>query len=263
MMSGVNADVKVKLSEKKMEGDDALRTVECLRGRLQAERVASRLANDKTEQLGKKLIELENQLRIEIKSRNKAEKKLKFLMKKLNSLNISYVSEESEHSSMFERSDMSSVSSTASSSTKEPKTQITSPTKCDNVGTIEKPNCPMVSNLKHSEESLSSSASEPNSDKYSKLESSRKYDDSKRDDQSFESSIEEKEINGENDGDQNSCVDNSLAIVPYDLPIESSRSIEPESPIVNASVKDVLDALRHAREKIQSSMQRRHMIKVG
>lgn len=60
---------------------------------------------------------------------------------------------------------------------------------------------------------------------------------------------------------QDDYVDNSLALVPVDLPMESRP---PDPVIVNASVRDVLDALRNAREKLQLSMAiRSHMIKVG
>lgn len=38
-----------------MEGEDSVRTVDCLRGRLLAERVASRNAKDEAEQLGNKV----------------------------------------------------------------------------------------------------------------------------------------------------------------------------------------------------------------
>ncbi|KAF5737128.1 hypothetical protein HS088_TW13G00006 [Tripterygium wilfordii] len=71
-----------------MEGDDGLRTVECLRGRLLAERQASRVATEDAQIMAKKLIQLENQLREETKLRIKAEKKLHFLMKKLGSLKM-------------------------------------------------------------------------------------------------------------------------------------------------------------------------------
>ncbi|KAI3474037.1 hypothetical protein Pfo_028825 [Paulownia fortunei] len=67
------------------------------------------------------LLELENLLKEEAKSRNRAEKKLKFMMKRLESLNISYVTDESEHSGLLDKSDISSVSSRDSSSTKEPE----------------------------------------------------------------------------------------------------------------------------------------------
>lgn len=54
----------------------------------------------------------------ETKSRDNAEKKLKFLIKKLESKNISYVSDESENSS-FLKSEISSLTSTACSSAKQ------------------------------------------------------------------------------------------------------------------------------------------------
>ncbi|KAM0023017.1 hypothetical protein Hdeb2414_s0023g00634961 [Helianthus debilis subsp. tardiflorus] len=83
-----NDSLTSKWRDKIMEGAEGLRTVECLRGRLLAERAASKAANDESEQITKKLIELEKQLKMEIRSRNKAEKRLRFLMKKLDSLNI-------------------------------------------------------------------------------------------------------------------------------------------------------------------------------
>lgn len=43
------------ISDKKIEGDDSVRTVECLRGRLLAERQASRTAKDDLEKLGRKV----------------------------------------------------------------------------------------------------------------------------------------------------------------------------------------------------------------
>lgn len=39
-----------------MEGDDGVRTVECLRGRLLAERQASRVAKENAERLGNKVM---------------------------------------------------------------------------------------------------------------------------------------------------------------------------------------------------------------
>ncbi|WOH06051.1 hypothetical protein DCAR_0625474 [Daucus carota subsp. sativus] len=72
-----------------MEGKVGLKTVECLRGRLLAERRASRAANQDAEHLRQKLIELESQLRREIKLRDRAEEKLKSLIEKLESSNRS------------------------------------------------------------------------------------------------------------------------------------------------------------------------------
>lgn len=72
---------------------------------------------------------------------------------------------------------------------------------------------------------------------------------------SLKSSLQENESNHEDD------VDNSLALVPVDFPASSQAA---EMKPLNESVSEVLDALRHAREKLQSSIQgRRHMIQVG
>lgn len=154
-----------------MEREDGLKTLECLRGRLLAERGASRVANEEAMQMGNKLIELENQLRKEVKSRNRAEKRLKSLIKKLDSMNMSYVfvvSDESssEQSSSMEKSEFSSVSSssTASSSSsssssypKPPKddkeqpinTQIRNSTKCEIEEPVKETESPLSEILKH------------------------------------------------------------------------------------------------------------------
>ncbi|CAN6301307.1 unnamed protein product [Urochloa humidicola] len=70
------------------EGGGGMRTVECLRGRLLAERVASKAAKEEADQLAKRLDELEKQLADEVKVRNKAERKLRRAIKKLKSLKI-------------------------------------------------------------------------------------------------------------------------------------------------------------------------------
>ncbi|GMH26417.1 hypothetical protein Nepgr_028260 [Nepenthes gracilis] len=88
--------------EKKMEGEEVLRTVECLRGRLLAERQASRAAKENAEFMANKVNELEDKLRMEFKARKKAQKKLNLLKNKLKSLNISYISEDSDPSSSSE-----------------------------------------------------------------------------------------------------------------------------------------------------------------
>ncbi|KAL8094710.1 hypothetical protein AgCh_036288 [Apium graveolens] len=102
-----------------MEVNYGLKTVECLRGRLLAERGASRVAHQEAHQLAQKLIELENQLRREIKSRNRAEEKLKSLIKKLESINISSSASDGSLLSNYSSSvlDKSSESSSVSSST--------------------------------------------------------------------------------------------------------------------------------------------------
>ncbi|KAL6987499.1 hypothetical protein U1Q18_013244 [Sarracenia purpurea var. burkii] len=269
-----------------MEGDDGLRKVECLRGRLLAERLASRVAKADAEQIGNKLTELENQLRAEIKSRNRAEKRLKFVLKKLESMNISCVSEDSEHSRSLEKTDVSPVSSTGSSGTKKPEdgaaeALTTKFAKCDMIEeSLQKTKRPMISrdleednvssNQSHyspKEESSSSSSPENagSEDPRQIEESSRSHGNSNTDDFSICPSLKscvEKEDSYEGNSDQilDDCVDDSLALVPVDFPKESQRA---DPIIVNASVEEVLDALRRAREKIQWSMERRHMVQVG
>ncbi|KAF0903954.1 hypothetical protein E2562_030086 [Oryza meyeriana var. granulata] len=65
-----------------------MRTVECLRGRLLAERVASKAAKEEADSLAKRLDELEKKLSDEVKIRNKAERRLRRAIKKLESLKI-------------------------------------------------------------------------------------------------------------------------------------------------------------------------------
>lgn len=69
-------------------------------------------------------------------------------------------------------------------------------------------------------------------------------------------------MNGGGDEEQDDNVDNSMALVPVDLPKKIQQTIDPA--VLDATVKEVLDALRHAKEKLQTSMEeRRRMIKVG
>ncbi|XP_057717942.1 uncharacterized protein LOC130932606 isoform X1 [Arachis stenosperma] len=71
---------------------DVLNTmVESLRGRLLAERHASRLARDKAQSFENRFVELKNKLRQETKLRDKAQRKLEFFKEKLQSFNISYL----------------------------------------------------------------------------------------------------------------------------------------------------------------------------
>ncbi|KAE9619471.1 hypothetical protein Lalb_Chr02g0153461 [Lupinus albus] len=113
---------------KKMEGDKGLNfnTVEWLRGRLLAERRASRVAKDEAESMGNKvilliflvlkkfLIELEKLLRVEIKLRDKAERRLKLLRKKLELLNTTSMSGQSDSTEKCENSSGSSSISSIS-----------------------------------------------------------------------------------------------------------------------------------------------------
>ncbi|XP_058083123.1 uncharacterized protein LOC131231056 [Magnolia sinica] len=89
-----------------MEGE--ARTVDCLRGRLLAERVTSKAAKEDADLMGKKLIELERQLQLEMESRNRVEK-LKPTTRKLRSLKLSAVPSQS---SLPVKSENSASSST-------------------------------------------------------------------------------------------------------------------------------------------------------
>jgi len=64
----------------------------------------------------------------------------------------------------------------------------------------------------------------------------------------------------ENESDHADFYDNSLALVPVTVTAKSQATNNPK-PIM--SVLEALDALRHARERLQSSMRTRQMIHVG
>uniref|UniRef100_A0ACD5XJM1 Uncharacterized protein n=1 Tax=Avena sativa TaxID=4498 RepID=A0ACD5XJM1_AVESA len=67
-------------------GGGGMRTVECLRGRLQAERVASKAAKEEADRLATRLDELEKKLADEVKTRNKAERRLRRAIKRMEAL---------------------------------------------------------------------------------------------------------------------------------------------------------------------------------
>lgn len=54
-----------------------------------------------------------------------------------------------------------------------------------------------------------------------------------------------------------------MALVLVEKQQENEERLDPE--VLDATVKEVLDALRHAKEQLQSSMERRrtNMIRVG
>ncbi|GMI96479.1 hypothetical protein HRI_003317200 [Hibiscus trionum] len=190
-----------------MENDEGLKTVECLRGRLLAERQASQTAKQDAELMGNKLMELEKELKEENKLRNKAERRLKLLMKKLESLKLLPTLEEN-------------ASETTKSDTSHEKSSV-------------------VSSSGHQVPKVDDTSS-------SSLKAPRAEIDNGRN-QNYE------------DGDDD-YVDNSLALVPLFLP---ETKLAPEIKMVSKSVGEVLETLRHARERIQSSMERRQMIRVG
>ncbi|XP_051132325.1 uncharacterized protein LOC127252251 [Andrographis paniculata] len=237
MAERVNADAK--WSENQMEGEDTERTVNCLRGRLLAERTASRKARDEAEQLGNKLMELENLLKEESKSRNRAEKKLKLLIKKLASMSISYLMDSTDISSV-------SSSSTASSSTKEPEMNGEKTCTADlpqNNSSVSV----FADNFKEAEIMEQSVRRNASTDS---LASEQLKSTGIHDDLSF-------------DQDPGNHVDNSMALVTVDLAPPEKPAIDPK--ILDGTVKEVLDTLRHAKEQLLTTMERRrgNMVKVG
>ncbi|GAA0174932.1 hypothetical protein LIER_28213 [Lithospermum erythrorhizon] len=263
-----------------MGEEEGLRTVESLRGRLLAERLASRNAKEVADQTENKLVELEALLKEEIKSRKKAEKRLKLLMKRLQSLKISnpsYVFDESDQSCSFDTSEVTSVSSSASSTSKktEEKKVITQQT----VGSISSDTQDLIKNIKLSsvvsenykqDVSLSriSSFSKGNESigdeetfsSFGEANSNGSSRESKVDDQSLNSSNEEHKNNGEdNEGIDN--VDCSMALVPVDFP--KTAELARDVVVHAASVKEALDSLQQIKEKIQISMEQRRIVRVG
>ncbi|XP_010509354.1 PREDICTED: uncharacterized protein LOC104785782 [Camelina sativa] len=112
-----NTKCRTNFASKKMEEEEekeGLRTVECLRGRLLAERQVSRSAKEEAEIITRKMEELERNLKEEIRLREKAEKRLKHLMKKLKFIKGSHSSEGSDQLSSSEVSCVSSVCTSAS-----------------------------------------------------------------------------------------------------------------------------------------------------
>ncbi|GMH23104.1 hypothetical protein Nepgr_024947 [Nepenthes gracilis] len=261
-----------------MEGEDVLRTVECLRGRLLAERQASRAAEENAELVGRKLRELEEQLRIETKAWKKAEKKLNFLKRKLESLNISYISEESEPLTSAENCESSFISSSSSDGSKDPKEgeseiQTTDSMKFRFSGQAEKTNSPILSqNLEHKFQDTGDGNPSLEDPSYENLKLIRKSADSKTVSMSIEGpccenlksnkksadsevdksgslksstmAMENYEHNFENDMADH-CVDNSTALVPVSLPKGSEIPPKTELKITIESVTEVLDRLKN------------------
>ncbi|XP_031125810.1 uncharacterized protein LOC116028294 isoform X2 [Ipomoea triloba] len=242
---------------KKMMGEEVMRTVEFLRGRLLAERVASRKAKEAAQLMGNKLVYLETKLKEETKSRNKAEKRLKFLKKKLECMNVSYVSDESENSSY----EVSSIPSTSTpySSTKD------SANCCQEMEKVKTGNDSSESlsgkcETKEAgdaieEENMMSSLGKANLVESSKLEFNGNHDLSMANG-NRRSSQEGKEMDAENNLVREENVDDSLAIVPVEM-LKIKQTIDPD--VLDETVREVLGSLRHAKEKLQNQMDRRRL----
>ncbi|XP_027363020.1 uncharacterized protein LOC113870768 [Abrus precatorius] len=263
---------------KKMEGDESLNTVGCLRGRLLAERQASRVAKEEAESMGNKLVELEKLLRKETKLRDKAERKLKFLKEKLESFNISSKIGQLEHSDSSEKCENSCGSSSISSASKHSEANeaihhVKDPALPQNV--VHNHNVLEASTLIQTQNSPSTTkdCDSQNTDNFSCI-SDPGYSSPQilsedpntgfgnlKNDESRLFSLSPRSSVTENESDHADFCDNSLAIVPVNVTATSHATSNPKP--VSLSVLEALDALRRARESLQSSMGTRQMIHVG
>ncbi|XP_057428275.1 uncharacterized protein LOC130721492 isoform X2 [Lotus japonicus] len=265
--------IKDHTLSKKIEGDEGLNTVACLRGRLLAERQASKVAKEEAESMGNKLVELEKLLREEIKLRDKAERKLNFLKKKLESFNTtskgkleqSDSSEKCEsfntssNSGQLEQSDLSEKfdnyceTSSISSASKhsEEKNLAKNPTLLENVALIQTHNgesttkdCDsQITDCSNSNSDMGFSSQDLNNDG-SRL-----------------SSLSSKSSVTENESDYGDSFDNSMALVPVNMTATSQATIN-QKP-VNERVGEALNALKVAKERLQGSLGIRQVIPIG
>ncbi|KAI6674995.1 hypothetical protein NL676_002901 [Syzygium grande] len=235
------------------DGDAGLSLIDCLRGRLLAERQASRAAKDDAEFTLQKLVEMEKKLREEIRLRDKAEKRLKFLRGKLETVDIPF-SPSSEESQESRRPPI--TSSPEDARLERAKTQITVQETSQN-SKIDSSNRPKSSDYSHTHEAnLDWDAGDFPAEK-SGEQITAGDEESKIDDPSssmLKASVAEPETQNEIDKEAHS----SLALVSIKLPAKTQPK---ETKITRKITSQALDPLIHAREKTRSSMERRHMFK--
>lgn len=238
-------------SVKKTE-DDGTSLIECLRGRLLAERQASRAAKDDAEFMVQKLTELEKKLTEEIRLRDKAEKRLKFLKGKLETVNIPF-SPTLEESEVSRRSPITSGPEGAQLG--RAKSQITEQETSQN-SKIGSSNRPKSSDHSHTHEATLDWGTGDFPAEKSGEQITAGDEESKIDDHSSsmsKASMAEPETQSEIDKEAHS----SLALVPIQLPAKTQPR---EMKITRKITSQSRDPLIHAREKTQSSMERRHMV---
>ncbi|CAJ1968422.1 unnamed protein product [Sphenostylis stenocarpa] len=276
----VAADKDHIWSSKKVEDEGLnLNTVECLRGRLLAERQASRVAKMEAESMGNKLVELEKLLREETKLRDKAERRLKFLKKKIGSFSIPSKSGQLEHSDSSEKYENSCESSSISSLSKhseeiEIKHDAKIPALPENVDHSDNVSEASTLTQTHNSPSSTKDCDSQNTDNFSS--NSDPSDSSpqilsenpnlssgnlKNDESRFSSLSSRSSSVTENESDDADFCDHSLALVPVTVTPTSHATSNPKP--INVSVLEALEALRHARERLQSSMRSSQMIHVG
>ncbi|KAM6593495.1 hypothetical protein CsatA_001198 [Cannabis sativa] len=196
-----------------------------------------------------KLIELEKLLKEEINLRNKAEKKLKKIKRKLLSLNIcsSKSVESSEQSCCSEKSEVSCRSLF---------TVTSSSTSSGPIDSEENESNFHVTSQKSTKNHESPNTENPIDQGTASFEDFYDNPSHKSSSADFRCSVEENEI------DHEDYVDDSFALVPINYFVaEAPKRIELNP--VHENVSEALDSLKYIREKIQSSMEIRCMVRVG
>ncbi|XP_077253204.1 uncharacterized protein LOC143892463 isoform X2 [Tasmannia lanceolata] len=261
--------------------DDGSGTVDCLRGRLLAERGASRAAKEEAKLMEEKVVELERELKREIGSKKRAEKKLKFVTKKLESL---------KHSSTLGQLNLSETKGSISSKEKKTDLHTAEPKKCKTerkMGEIKEElitedfildhSSTIAADSVHQMPSYKESSSSVDTAHYCKNEESSKFKDNLSSEEFLnysprQSSVHREELEHAQDqmgsgqaqdqmksGQeqyQMEYVENPLALVSASIWTEP-KACEQQS---NNNIHEVLVALRHAKEILQSSMGRRATI---
>ncbi|KAH7656834.1 Prefoldin domain-containing protein [Dioscorea alata] len=212
------------------EGNGGWRTVECLRGRLLAERVASKAAKAQVEQLSTKLDELEKLIAKEIESRDRAERRLKNALKKLESLKLFDVSGSSVSSSSecvsLRKHDLGKLESRQSDGEE-------------------------VSGISSIDSSIQSGSQEGSWSSVGTGHSHTKEEPSHVSRQQHNSVKELKAAE-----DQTKYEDNSLALVPSNMWI-NSNAMKPE---MRNDAQEVLRALRRVKQQLQNSVDQRRAV---
>ncbi|CAI8602686.1 unnamed protein product [Vicia faba] len=281
----------LKCSSKKMEVDEGLNlnTVACLRGRLLAERHASKVAKEQAESMGKKLVELEKLVKEEIKLRDKSERKLKLLRKKLESSSKSSKLSQLWHSDSSQKSENSCGSSSISSISKNSEANETG--NCVKDSALAEN---LVANHNGSRSENSSSSTKDCDSQITDSSSSGNYSEhgyssvkirSQDSNPSFEfenlkndenseskdlkndeirlSSLSTKSSVTENESDYADSFDHSLALVLVTVNMTATSQARTNHKQVNENVFEALDALRVAKKKLESSLGTKQMIQAG
>ncbi|KAG0477488.1 hypothetical protein HPP92_013886 [Vanilla planifolia] len=210
---------------------EGVRTVECLRGRLLAERLASKAAKEEADHMAKRLAELQRQLEEEMKQRERAERRLKLALKKLESLNVPNFS---GHTNLSDSS-LSSPSETKCLSREErfDKLKKTEDLLTDDGG--------LSGSTHHLVPQDGCQSSSPPRDSSNGSRSEDLFDDSTRQTSGSNYSKDDQKV---------ALCDEMLALVPVSIPEERA----PCDREAKNDVHDVLAALRRVREQLRCSI---------